>query len=103
MEELKKKLHAKGLEKAEILKKLIKDIMTPASKAITASQGVTLKQAEEILQDHKIELLCVYNSSKGLFILIFYLHFFKWDVHFIFSIFKYVRLFLFFRFLSTSF
>lgn len=54
------------------LKKLVKEVMTPASKSITASQGVTLKQAEEILQDHKIEKLPILDKNKKLIGLITY-------------------------------
>lgn len=54
------------------LKRLVKDVMTPASKSVTASQGVTLKQAEVILQDHKIEKLPVLDKSKKLIGLITY-------------------------------
>lgn len=54
------------------LKRLIKEVMTPASKAVTATQGVTLKQAEEILQDHKIEKLPILDKNKKLIGLITY-------------------------------
>ena len=54
------------------LKRLIKEVMTPASKAVTASQGVTLKQAEDILQDHKIEKLPILDKNKKLVGLITY-------------------------------
>lgn len=54
------------------LKKLIKEVMTPANKSITASQGVTLKQAEDILQDHKIEKLPILDKNKKLIGLITY-------------------------------
>ncbi len=54
------------------LKKLIKEVMTPASKSIIASQGVTLKQAEDILQDHKIEKLPILDKNKKLIGLITY-------------------------------
>ena len=54
------------------LKRLVKEVMTPASKAVTASQGVTLKQAEIILQDHKIEKLPVLDKNKKLIGLITY-------------------------------
>ncbi len=54
------------------LKRLVKEVMTPASKSITASQGVTLKQAEEILQDHKIEKLPILDKNKKLIGLITY-------------------------------
>lgn len=54
------------------LKRLIKEVMTPASKAITAVQGVTLKQAEVILQDHKIEKLPILDKNKQLIGLITY-------------------------------
>ncbi len=54
------------------LKRLVKEVMTPASKSVTAQQGVTLKQAEEILQDHKIEKLPVLDKNKKLIGLITY-------------------------------
>ncbi|MGZ4089993.1 MAG: IMP dehydrogenase, partial [Bacteroidia bacterium] len=37
------------------MKKLVTRVMTPFEKVITAKQGITLKQAEEVLQNHKIE------------------------------------------------
>ncbi|MCC6181731.1 MAG: IMP dehydrogenase [Bacteroidia bacterium] len=54
------------------LNKLVKEVMTPASKTITANQGVTLKQAEEILQEHKIEKLPILDKNKQLVGLITY-------------------------------
>lgn len=54
------------------LKKLVKEVMTPASKSITAAQGITLKQAEDILQDHKIEKLPILDKNKKLIGLITY-------------------------------
>ena len=54
------------------LKRLVKEVMTPASKAVTAKQGVTLKQAEEILQDHKIEKLPILDKNNRLIGLITY-------------------------------
>ncbi len=54
------------------LKRLIKEVMTPAIKAVTAAQGVTLKQAEDILQDHKIEKLPILDKNKKLVGLITY-------------------------------
>jgi len=54
------------------LKRLVKEVMTPASKAVTAVQGVTLKQAEVILQDHKIEKLPILDKNKRLIGLITY-------------------------------
>ena len=50
----------------------VNEVMTPASKAITASQGITLKKAEEILQDHKIEKLPILDKSNRLVGLITY-------------------------------
>src|SRR5690606_14753077 len=35
--------------------KKVSMVMTPGSKVISALQGITLKRAEEILQEHKIE------------------------------------------------
>ncbi len=54
------------------LNKLVKEVMTPASKTITANQGVSLKQAEEILQEHKIEKLPILDKNKQLIGLITY-------------------------------
>lgn len=54
------------------LKRLVEEVMTPASKAVTAKQGVTLKQAEEILQDHKIEKLPILDKNNRLIGLITY-------------------------------
>ncbi len=54
------------------LKRLVKEVMTPANKAVTAKQGITLKQAEEILQDHKIEKLPILDKNNRLIGLITY-------------------------------
>lgn len=54
------------------LKRLVKEVMTPASKAITAPQGINLKKAEEILQDHKIEKLPILDKNNRLVGLITY-------------------------------
>ncbi|MBS1635254.1 MAG: IMP dehydrogenase [Bacteroidetes bacterium] len=54
------------------LKRPIREVMTPASKAITAAHGITLKKAEEILQDHKIEKLPILDKSNKLVGLITY-------------------------------
>lgn len=47
-------------------------VMTPHSKVITAQQGITLKQAEVILQDHKIEKLPIIDKNNKLVGLITY-------------------------------
>lgn len=47
-------------------------VMTPHNKVITAQQGITLKQAEVILQDHKIEKLPIIDKNSKLVGLITY-------------------------------
>lgn len=47
-------------------------VMTPSPKVITAQQGITLKQAEIILQDHKIEKLPIIDKNNKLVGLITY-------------------------------
>lgn len=54
------------------LKRPIKEVMTHAKDAVTAVQGITLKQAEVILQDHKIEKLPILDKNKKLIGLITY-------------------------------
>ena len=54
------------------LKRPIKEVMTHAKDAVTALQGITLKQAEVILQDHKIEKLPILDKNKKLIGLITY-------------------------------
>lgn len=54
------------------LKRPIKEVMTHAKNAVTALQGITLKQAEVILQDHKIEKLPILDKQKKLIGLITY-------------------------------
>lgn len=54
------------------MKKSVLKIMTPKSKVITAPMGITLKQAEEILQSHKIEKLPIVDKSGKLMGLITY-------------------------------
>ena len=54
------------------LKRPIKEVMTHAKDAVTAHQGITLKQAEVILQDHKIEKLPILDKNKKLIGLITY-------------------------------
>lgn len=53
-------------------KRPIIEVMTPFSEVITAPQGITLKQAEVILQNHKIEKLPIVDKSKKLVGLITY-------------------------------
>lgn len=54
------------------MKKSVLKIMTPKAKVITAPMGITLKQAEEILQSHKIEKLPIVDKSGKLMGLITY-------------------------------
>lgn len=54
------------------LKRPVKEVMTPASEAITAPQGINLKKAEEILQEHKIEKLPILDKNSKLVGLITY-------------------------------
>ncbi len=53
-------------------KKAVTEVMTPASKLITAQAGTDLKKAEEILQKHKIEKLPVVDKAHKLVGLITY-------------------------------
>jgi len=53
-------------------KKAVIKVMTPYAKLITAPKGITLKQAEEILQAHKIEKLPIVDKSNKLAGLITY-------------------------------
>lgn len=53
-------------------KKPVLNVMTPFSKVITAPKGITLKQAEEILQEHKIEKLPIVDKTNKLVGLITY-------------------------------
>lgn len=52
--------------------KLVKEVMTPREKTVTAQQGINLKKAEEILQSHKIEKLPIVDKSNNLVGLITY-------------------------------
>jgi IMP dehydrogenase len=54
------------------LKRPVKEVMTPFSKAITAPQGINLKKAEEVLQEHKIEKLPIVDKQNRLVGLITY-------------------------------
>ncbi|MGZ3900517.1 MAG: IMP dehydrogenase [Bacteroidia bacterium] len=54
------------------MKKLVTRVMTPFEKVITAKQGITLKQAEEVLQNHKIEKLPIVDKTNKLVGLITY-------------------------------
>src|SRR5688572_7656872 len=47
-------------------KRSVVEVMTPATKLITAQSGTDLKKAEEILQKHKIEKLPVVDKSHKL-------------------------------------
>lgn len=53
-------------------KKAVLKVMTPASKLITAQKGINLKQAEEILENHKIEKLPLVDKTNKLVGLITY-------------------------------
>lgn len=52
--------------------KPVTKVMTPSERVITAKQGITLKQAEEVLQNHKIEKLPIVNKNNKLVGLITY-------------------------------
>ncbi|MBA3682999.1 MAG: IMP dehydrogenase [Bacteroidetes bacterium] len=54
------------------LKKPVIKVMTQFKKVITAQKGITLKQAEEILQEHKIEKLPILDKTNKLVGLITY-------------------------------
>lgn len=47
-------------------KRLVKEIMTPFDRLIYARQGITLKEAEQILQKHKIEKLPIVGKNNQL-------------------------------------
>ncbi len=53
-------------------KRPVREVMTPAKETITAKFGITLKQAEIILQDHKIEKLPIVDKGNKLVGLITY-------------------------------
>jgi len=53
-------------------KKSVVEVMTPYSKIISAPNGITLKKAEGILQEHKIEKLPIVDKSNKLVGLITY-------------------------------
>ncbi len=53
-------------------KKPVINVMTPFKNVITAQKGITLKQAEEILQEHKIEKLPILDKTNKLVGLITY-------------------------------
>lgn len=52
--------------------KKVQQVMTPADKVITAEQGINLKKAEQILQQHKIEKLPIIDKKHKLIGLITY-------------------------------
>lgn len=54
------------------LNKPVTQVMTSAKEAITANQGINLKQAEAILQEHKIEKLPIIDKNNKLIGLITY-------------------------------
>jgi IMP dehydrogenase len=54
------------------LNKAVKKVMTPAERIVTAPEGITLKKAEEILQQHKIEKLPIVDKANRLVGLITY-------------------------------
>lgn len=53
-------------------KKSVMEVMTPYAKIITAPNGITLKKAEAILQEHKIEKLPIVDKANKLVGLITY-------------------------------
>jgi IMP dehydrogenase len=53
-------------------KKSVTEVMTPYSKIVTAPNGITLKKAEGILQEHKIEKLPIVDKTNKLVGLITY-------------------------------
>lgn len=53
-------------------KRPVLEVMTPREKVVTASQGIDLKKAEQILQAHKIEKLPIIDKSGKLVGLITY-------------------------------
>jgi len=54
------------------LKRSVVEVMTKSNELITAPKGITMKQAEEILQEHKIEKLPVIDKTGKLVGLITY-------------------------------
>lgn len=54
------------------MKKGVVKVMTPFEKVVTAKHGISLKQAEEVLQNHKIEKLPIVDKSNKLVGLITY-------------------------------
>jgi IMP dehydrogenase len=54
------------------MKRPVKEVMTTAKDTITAKAGITLKQAEVVLQDHKIEKLPIIDKNRKLVGLITY-------------------------------
>lgn len=56
----------------KLMSKPVTKVMTPSGKVITAKQGITLKQAEEVLQNHKIEKLPIIDKNNKLVGLITY-------------------------------
>jgi IMP dehydrogenase len=47
-------------------KRLVKDLMTPREKLVTAPEGISVSDAKDILQQHRIEKLLVINSRGAL-------------------------------------
>jgi IMP dehydrogenase len=56
----------------KVLTKSVLQVMTPKDRVIIAQQGITLKKAEEILQNHKIEKLPIIDKNHKLVGLITY-------------------------------
>lgn len=54
------------------MKRPVREVMTAAKDSITAKAGITLKQAEIVLQDHKIEKLPIIDKTRKLVGLITY-------------------------------
>jgi len=62
-------------------KRPVREIMTPRDKVIVAQHGITLKKAEEILQQYKIEKLPIVDKHNKLIGLITYKDIIKTKVH----------------------
>jgi IMP dehydrogenase len=65
-------LTSRDLRFQKDLKRGVLEVMTPYSRLITAPNGITLKKAEEILQEHRIEKLPIIDKSNKLVGLITY-------------------------------
>lgn len=56
----------------KVMNKSVLKVMTPKDRVVVAQQGITLKKAEEILQNHKIEKLPIVDKNHKLVGLITY-------------------------------